>query len=53
MLEKNLIHEVNGKQFFEGSEKSIYRFQFDRTDIAANMVIFLSRFKCKDSRLDK
>lgn len=38
LLEKGILNSVDGQTSFQNSEKALYRFQADRTDIAANMV---------------
>jgi hypothetical protein len=38
LLEKGVIYNVDGHTSFENSDGALYKFQADRTDIAANMV---------------
>lgn len=38
MLEKGILNSVDGHATFQNSDKAYYRFQADRSDIAANMV---------------
>jgi len=38
LMEKGVIYHVDGHVTFENSDKAFYKFQADRTDIAANMV---------------
>ena len=38
LMEKGVFYNVEGHTAFENSDKALYKFQADRTDIAANMV---------------
>ncbi len=38
LIEKGVLYNVEGHTTFENSDKALYKFQADRTDIAANMV---------------
>ncbi len=38
LVEKEVLYNVEGHKTFENSDKALYKFQADRTDIAANMV---------------
>ena len=38
LVEKDVLYNVEGHKTFENSDKALYKFQADRTDIAANMV---------------
>jgi hypothetical protein len=38
LLEKGVFYNVEGHTAFENSDKALYKFQADRTDIGANMV---------------
>lgn len=38
LLEKGVLYHVDGHTSFENSDGALYKFQADRTDIAANLV---------------
>lgn len=38
LLEKGILYNIDGQDSFHDSETALYRFQADRTDIAANIV---------------